>query len=281
MSEYSIKDISIRIKNIKNTGQIVKAMELISSSKVQKYRARLQKVRPFYDSLSKAIKNVCKNKDLKNSVFKQSKSSDRICYIVIGADRGLAGGYNSNIIKTFEQHADPERDAVLPIGKKVVDFLCRKNVRFLGNKSPECEKLSFDDCKKITDLILKSYFGGEFKEVFLVYTKFVSSLKQVPTIVKLFPLNGEDFSGDAEDKLNFLFEPNYEECMKKVIPFYISGTLWSAVCESLVSEFEARHVAMESASKNAGELVDNLQLTYNRLRQGAITQEITEIVAGT
>lgn len=281
MSEYSIKDISIRIKNIKNTGQIVKAMELISSSKVQKYRAKLQKIRPFYESLSKSIKSVCRDMDLKNSIFKQSKSSDRICYIVIGADKGLAGGYNSNIVKALEQRADLQKDTVLPIGKKVVDSLYRKNVHFLSNKFSECERLSFDDCKKITDLILKSYSGGEFKEVFLVYTKFISSLKQVPTIVKLFPFDGGDFSEGTEDKLNFLFEPGYEECMKKVIPFYISGILWFAVCESLVSEFEARHVAMESASKNASEMVDSLQLTYNRLRQGAITQEITEIVAGT
>lgn len=282
MAEYSIKDISVRIKNVENTRQIVKAMELISSSKLQKYRVRLEKTRQFSDSLNESIKTIFKSDDFKNFMSGKKIDSDSSCYIVIGGDKGLAGGYNTNILKLFEKYSDYKNGIVLPIGKKVIDYLYKKNFDFLSDQFCVCEKISFEDCKKISDILLKEYFGGKFNKIFLIYTKFISSLKQISSIVKLFPVDIEDLSENNQiSKSNLLCEPNYEECIKRIIPYYISGTIWSAICESLASEFGARHTAMESANKNACEMVDNLRLTYNQLRQSAITQEITEIVAGT
>ena len=282
MAEYSIKDIASRIKNVESTRQIVKAMELISSSKLQKYRARLEKIRPFSDSLNEFIKIICKNDDFKKFMSYKKTNSDNLCYVVIGGDKGLAGGYNTNILKLFEKKCSNSKNSiVLPIGKKVIDYLYKKNIDFLSDQFYVCEKISFEDCKKISDILLKEYFCGKFNKIFLIYTKFISSLKQISNIVQLFPIDIENlYKNNEKDKCNFLFEPNCEECIKRIISYYISGTIWSAICESLASEFGARHTAMESANKNACEMVENLSLTYNQLRQSAITQEITEIVAG-
>ncbi len=282
LAEYSIKDIAVRIKNIEGTRQIIKAMELISSSKLQKYKVQLEKTRLFSDSLNKSIKNIYSDRNLKNFICKENNTSQNSCYILIGSDKGMAGGYNINILKLFEESKNSKEDIVLPIGKKMKDYFFKKNFILLSDKFYSCEKLSFEECKKISDVILNKYYENNFSKVFLIYTKFISPLKQVSSIVKLFPIDSQNFcKNNKSNKLNFLCEPNYEECIKGIIPYYMSGTIWSAVCESLASEYGARHTAMESANKNACEMVDGLRLAYNQLRQSSITQEITEIVAGT
>ena len=278
MAECSIKDIASRIKNIESTNQIIKAMELISSSKLQKYGNKLEKVRLFSKSLNESFESILKGKNLEKITSDKNNDPENSCYVIIGSDKGMAGSYNSNVLKLFEENSVSEKDIVLPIGKKIIDYFSKKKFEILSNEFSSCEKMTFESCKKISNLILNEYHKNRFGKIFLIYTEFVSPLKQVESIKRIFPLASKN---TQRNRKYYLCEPSYEECFKKIIPYYVSGNIWVGVCESLAGEQGSRQAAMESAGKNACEMVDNLRLTYNQLRQSAITQEITEIIAGT
>lgn len=281
MAGASMKDIKLRIKSVESTMQITKAMELVASSKLRKAKERQERSRPYFTSLKETLCRIeSATKDF-SSPYQAQREVKKRCLIMIAGDRGLAGGYNSNIIKAVaEIMKDGIPVCILPIGKRAVDFCVRKNIEILTTEFAEAAGVSIPDCFTISNLVTKGYLSGQFDEVSIVFTQFVSMLTQTPKAECLLPLKAEGCEPVEDSRSLVLYEPSPEEVYDAIVPGYIAGMIYGSMCESVASEQGARRTAMDAASKNAAEMIDDLSLRYNRARQSAITQEITEIVAG-
>lgn len=278
MAVSSMKDIKNRIKSVSSTMQITKAMELVASSKLRRAKERALKTRDYFEILKTTLDDIaCENKDF-SSVFTQKRETKRKCFVVIAGDRGLAGGYNAGVLKSVEKCAGGCEYTVLPIGKKTSEYFSHRKIEMICENYLIAEDVSMADCTRMGDLLSELYKKGEFDELYIVYTKFVSVLTQEPQISHVLPVakNGSD----NEKKKNIIYDPGAEETFDLIVPSYISGMIYGGLCEAQASEFAARRTAMESATKSAGDMIDSLSLKYNRARQAAITQEITEIVSG-
>lgn len=202
-------------------------------------------------------------------------------YVVIAGDRGLAGGYNSNLFKCMEADSKGKEYSVLPIGKKAVEYFKRKNADILTDQFGEIAPIAVGDCFEIARLLCKEFQKVECGSIKIVYTEFVSMLSQVPHAVPILPLTELTEAENRESVRNLIvYEPNSAEVFDAIVPEYLAGVIFGAVCDSLASEQAARRTAMESATNNAEDMIDTLNLHYNRARQASITQEITEIVGG-
>ncbi len=280
MAGASMKDIKLRIKSVESTMQITKAMELVASSKLRGAKLRVERSRPYFEVLHQTLADIAYSKQDFDSPYIHQRTVKRSCYVVIAGDRGLAGGYNANLFKAATAHMKDKNACVLPLGKKAVEYYERRDVDLLSKDFAEVAEVNISSCFEMAKLLSAAFLKGEFDELFLVYTNFVSMLTQSPAVLQMLPLNyhrGAD--KEATRKLR-LYEPSAEEVYDAIVPEYLAGLIWGAVSESVASELGARRTAMDAASKNAGEMIDDLSLRYNRARQGAITQEITEIVAG-
>ena len=200
--------------------------------------------------------------------------------MVIAGDRGLAGGYNSNIIKAVQTDAEGLAYCVLPIGKKALEYFVRHDAELVSDSYALAADISVSDSFEISRLLCKKYVAGEFDEIRLVFTQFVSMLTQTATVLHLLPFDAPRPERGAAARNIILNDPDNEQVFDAIIPEYLAGVAYGALCESVASELAARRTAMDSATKNAGDMIEKLNLYYNRARQGAITQEITEIVAG-
>lgn len=281
MAGSSMKDINLRIKSIKSTKQITKAMELVATSKLTKAKDKIKRSRLYHLALQSAMCDILARDIETSSAYLETREIKKSCYIIIAGDRGLAGGYNSNVFKYALENISEKEITILPIGKRALDFCRRKDYEILSDDFVYVENIDIGNCHEIANLISECFLKKEFDEVFIVYTEFISALSQEPTIKKLLPLDRTICNEQIEEKKEYiLFEPNSNTVFHAIVPSFVAGMLWGAVNESLTSEFGARRTAMESATKNAEEMIDDLSLKYNRARQGSITQEITEIVAG-
>ena len=273
----SAKDVKNRIKSVESTMHITKAMELVASSKLKKAKDRMEKSRAYFEIMRKALSDIAACDSGSNSVFLKQRENKKSCYIVIAGDRGLAGGYNNNIFKLTT--ADIDTDCCfLPIGKRSFDFCQRNKFEILSDEFVVVEKIDRKQCSKIGKMLTKEFVKGSFDSVSIVYTHFDSMLSQTARIIKILPLSASEEG--SQDKGFVLYEPSIESVFNAIVPEYVAGLVYGAVCESYASELAARRTAMDSASKNAEKMIDDLSLKYNRARQNAITQEITEIVAG-
>lgn len=279
----NMKAVKLRMKSIKSTMQITRAMELVASSKLRKAKERADASRPYFQILHAALTEIAgSNTDFVSPYTKEGDNS-RWCYVVIAGDRGLAGGYNSNLFKLVQDAAGKNGSdyAVLPIGKKAVDYF-RRRAALVSEEFAEAADISVSDCFEISRLLCRQYRSGEFGHIALCYTNFLSMLSQKPGISSLLPLS--DFIKTREKRPSvrplILYEPDSETVFNAIVPEYLAGLIYSAVCDSVASELAARRTAMDAATKNAGEMIGQLELYYNRARQAGITQEITEIVAG-
>jgi len=284
MAEYSTKDINLRIKSIKNTKQITKAMELVAISKLARAKERIEKSRLFHSAIYSAMCEITSNNVDTDSDFLITRETKKTCFVVIGGDRGLAGGYNNNIFRFAQEQIGDKEVCILPIGKRTAEYYGRLEYEIVTDEFSVIEKLNVGSCHEIGNLLAECFVREEFDELFVVYTNFISVLEQQPAIRKLLPLDSSlsENKKSEENKKNdiILFEPSSNAVFNAVVPSYVSGMLWGSVCESITSEFGARRTAMESATQNAEDMIDDLSRRYNRARQGSITQEITEIVAG-
>ena len=281
MAGASMKDIKLRIRSVESTMQITKAMELVASSKLRKAKERQERSRPYFTQMRDTLASIETSTRDFSSPYQKQREVKKRCLIMIAGDRGLAGGYNSNIIKAVtEMMKDGIPACILPIGKRAVDFCARKGIEILTTEFAEAAEISIPDCFTISKLVTAGYLSGQFDEVSIIYTQFVSMLTQTPKAEGLLPLKPE--GGQTREGLRtlVLYEPSPEEVYDAIVPGYIAGMIYGAMCESIASEQGARRTAMDAASKNAAEMIEDLSLRYNRARQGAITQEITEIVAG-
>lgn len=258
--------------------QITKAMQLVASSKLRRAKERVEHSRPYFETLYTTLFDIAAADMHFDSPYLAKRDTRRRLYIVIAGDRGLAGGYNNNILKMVEADAAGESYTVLPIGKKAVEFFARRSVPMLTQSFAEAGDLSVSDCFEISRLICKKFIGDEFDEIRLCFTQFVSMLTQTATILPILPFDAP--RPKRERQTLMLYEPDSTTVFDSIIPEYLAGVVYGALCESVASEQGARRMAMDAATKNAGEMIEHLNLYYNRARQAAITQEITEIVAG-
>ena len=280
----SMKAVKLRIKSVQSTMQITKAMQLVAASKLRKAKERADQSKPYLETMLSTLTDIANGNTDFQSAYTKAGENDRWLYIVIAGDRGLAGGYNSNLFKFVESEIkDKNNVTVLPIGKKSVEFFKHRKMDILTEEYAEVAKTSISDCFQIAKLICGSYGGDGFGHVFLCYTNFVSMLSQVPTATSLLPLSDlstEKKESDGKPKELILYEPDSETVFNAIVPEYLAGLLYTSINISDASELAARRTAMEAATDNAEEMIETLSLYYNRARQASITQEITEIVAG-
>lgn len=276
MAGASTKDIKARIKSVSSTMQITKAMELVATSKLRRAKERLEHSRPFYETLGRAIDEIEASSEVQRSVWSTASRGGRTLCVVIAGDRGLAGGYNSNIFR-LAASLDEGDPIYLPIGKKALEYYRNREKEIYSTALEYVDDVSVGDALAVAKRIAESFKAGEFSRAVLVYTQFDSMLVQTPKARTLLPIETEK---RAEEAFEPIFGGEPEVMLDKIVPDYIGGIIYSAVCESLASELGARRTAMDSANKNASEIIDTLMLQFNRARQALITQEITEIVSG-
>lgn len=298
MAGGSMKDIKRRIKSVESTGQITKAMELVASSKLRRAKERASQSRPYFETIYQTICDISNANTEFSSVFVREREVKAVLLVVIAGDRGLAGGYNTNIFKLVKADIDAlqkqgKEVKVVAIGKKAVEHYEKRDVTLVSKYPGIAEDLDQIRVDRISKTVTSLFISDEIDEAYVYYTQFISALSQEPTKMKLLPVvnitndapqadatgEGENTAGEKAE--NYIeYEPSPEGVFDAIVPQYISGILYGAVLESFASEQGARRTAMESASDNASAMIDALSLKYNRARQAAITQEISEIVSG-
>ena len=282
MASGNMKDIKRRIKSVQSTMQITKAMELVASSKMRHAKERALGARPYFNALYQTITHLAGATRGSESVYTRPREVKNSLYIVIAGDRGLAGGYNSNMFKTVEAAMEDRDCVVLPIGKKAVEHFRRKGIPCITEKYAEIEDVSVANCFEMANMLCKEFKEKGFGHIELCYTRFVSMLSQQPDVISMLPLSELARTEEKKEPVRnlILYEPSAEEVFDAIVPEYLAGLIYGGVCEAQASELAARRMAMEAATGNAEEMIENLNLFYNRARQASITQEITEIVGG-
>lgn len=273
MSASSIKAIKNRIKSIRSTMQITKAMELVASSKLRSALERIERSKPYFNILTETLEDIAVSNSDFTSVYTQEREG-RTCHIVIAGDRGLAGGYNHNLFKSLDVGGN---DIIFPIGKKAAEYF--ESAELYTTEYTVAGDTKISDCRDMGGLLAKAYEKGEFTRLTLSYTSFKNALLGKPKTFKVLPITAKRNEPDKNNGM-IIYEPDAEGAFAKIVPYYLSGMIYGAVCESIASELSARRNAMESATDNASDMIDKLSLEYNRARQASITQELTEIISG-
>ena len=260
-----IKGLRVRIKSVSSTQHLTKAMGLVASSKIRKANLNMQKSGEYAKTVSETINELTACRECQKSPYMKESGGSRLRLIVIAGDRGLAGGYNANIFRFMKNYPDAE---VVPIGKRATDKY--------GKQPVLAEFFSYRDASVMAAWLCKDFAEGKFDKLGIVYTKYHSMMSQEATVRYVLPLE----KSESDKTSGTIFEPDELTVLNAAVPEYVTGILMACVKESVASEVAARRVAMDSADKNAQEMLSNLSLEYNRARQSSITQEITEIVAG-
>ena len=283
----SMREIKRRRGSIQSTQQITKAMKLVATVKLQKARQRAENSKPYFQYMYKTVTSMLAKAGNVDHPYLNGGNSDKVGIVVITSNRGLAGGYNSNIAKLVQSCGVAKENVRLyTVGKKGMDMLVRKGYEVAENFSHIIEEPTFEDAKQLSNRLLADFTKGEIGEIYVAYTEFKNTVVHIPKMVKLLPVDAsaavEDDSQVSDvDKLTLMnFEPSEEEAISLLVPKYVTSILYGAFVEAVASENGARMQAMDSATNNAEEIINDLELKYNRARQGAITQELTEIIAG-
>ena len=275
----SMKDIKLRIKSVESTMQITKAMELVASSKMRRAKERVEHSRPYFETLYESLTKIAAADPRARNPYLRRDDIKRTLLVVIAGDRGLAGGYNANVFKQADAAEGPV--TVLPIGKRSAEYFAHHGAGLFTPEVLMAADVSVSECFTLSHQITEGFLKGEYDAVKLCYTRFDSMMTQTATTLEVLPLTIEPTEAQKAEarRSQILYKPSCEEVFGAIIPEYVAGVLYGAVCESVASELAARRTAMDAATKNAGEMIEHLNLYYNRARQAAITQEITEIVA--
>ncbi len=278
----SMRDIKRRKNSVTSTQQITKAMKLVSTVKLQKARTRAEKTNPYTDQMYRTVSSMMKKSGNINHPYLTAGESERKAVIVITSNRGLAGGYNANVVKLITNGDFKKEDLdIYALGSKGYDALSRRGYNIKENRSDIMDDPTYDDAMKLCKVVLDSFANGEIGEIYLAYTHFKNTVTHIPTLIKLLPVEASGMEeAEADENVMMNFEPNTEEALGLIIPKYVTSLFYGALVESVASENGARMQAMDSATSNADEIISDLTLKFNRARQGAITQELTEIIAG-
>ncbi|MBO5197219.1 MAG: ATP synthase F1 subunit gamma [Lachnospiraceae bacterium] len=288
----SMRDIKRRKESIQSTGQITKAMKLVSTVKLQKAKTRAENTKPYFRYMYNTVTNILHKSEHMEHPYLNPGVSEKKGIIVITSNRGLAGGYNANIVKLVMSSGIPAEDAVIyAVGRKGRDMLARRGYSIAKDYSDVINEPIFKDAQEIGAEVLKAFTEGAIGEIYLVFTGFKNTVSHIPTMLQLLPvdntmsnpfLDEDPKEEDAMEKLTLMnYEPEAEEALNLIIPKYINSLIYGGLMQAYASENGARMQAMDSATSNAEEMIEELELSYNRARQGTITQELTEIIAGT
>lgn len=278
----SMRDIKRRKSSVQSTQQITKAMKLVSTVKLQRAKGRAEKSKTYFSCMYDTVASMLSKAGTVNHPFLMAGESTKKAVIVITANRGLAGGYNSNIVKLIKNSDFRKEDLLLyTIGTKGRDALARLGYTIAADYSEVIEEPMYSDAMEISKKLLEEFAAGRIGEIYVAYTGFKNTVTHVPTLLKLLPVKVEDDRPQSEDHQAVMeFEPECEEAIDLIIPKYITSLIYGALIESVASENGARMQAMDSATSNADDMISKLSLLYNRARQSSITQELTEIIAG-
>ena len=278
----SMRDIKRRKSSIQSTQQITKAMKLVSTVKLQRAKQNAEKSQTYFHCMYNTVHSILRRTQNLEHKYLKSGESGKKAVIVITSNRGLAGGYNSNVIKLITQGELANEDlAIYAIGKKGKDALA-KNYEIRADYSDVIEDPVYAEAMKISKEVLSAFENGEISEIYLAYTGFKNTVVHIPTLLKLLPVevSEEEETAREDDHVMMNFEPEDEEALNLLIPKYITSLIYGGMIEAIASENGARMQAMDAATSNAEEMIEDLTLLYNRARQGSITQELTEIIAG-
>lgn len=289
MASGNMKDIKRRIKSVESTMQITKAMELVASSKLRKAKEKADNARPYFNALYETMCEIQSENPGFFSQYTRKRDAKTVLLVVIAGDRGLAGGFNSNVLKLAQARIDELKGSaevkVLAVGKKSVEYFNKRGYDLAGSYPNIAETLKIHQAADISDVIMQKFVSGEIDRVELFHTEYVSPLLQQAEALAVLPMDvrsGEDSDSNERAKIKEIpvYEPSPEFVFDAIVPKYITGMIFCAVVDSFASEQASRRIAMENASDNASEMISDLSLMYNRARQASITQEITEIVGG-
>ena len=282
----SMRDIQRRRSSVSSIGQITKAMKLVSTVKLQKTRTRAEQAKPYFNMMYETVTNILSRSGQIIHPFLQSGKSGNKCIIVITSNRGLAGGYNSNVNKLVTESGF-EKDSVklITIGRKGREYLEKRGYEVSADYSDVINNPMFSDAREISERVLTDFTEGKIGEIYIAYTSFKNTVVHEPKLMKLLPMefSEEELTKSEEtsgQNVPMNYEPNEQESLDVIVPKYVTSILFGALIEATASENGARMQAMDSATSNAEEMIEQLSLQYNRARQGSITQELTEIIAG-
>ena len=292
----SMRDIKRRKESIQSTQQITKAMKLVATVKLQRAKTRAENAQPYFDKMLETIRSILVRSGQVNHPYLIPNGAAKKAVIVITSNRGLAGGYNSNVVKQLaEQGMGPEDTIIYGVGRKGIEYLSRRGYEIAADDSDVINEPLFSDADMIMKKVLEAFMAGEIGEIYLAYTFFKNTVVHIPRLIRLLPVDVGPIEGTADAKADqeekteekshekvtpMNYEPEAEEALDLIIPKYISSIIYGAFMEALASENGARMQAMDAATSNAEEMIAKLSLAYNRARQGAITQELTEIISG-
>lgn len=278
----SMRDIKRRKTSISSTQQITKAMKLVSTVKLQKARNKAEETTPYFNYMYQTVSSMLAKAGTIDHPYLRESGSKTKGILVITSNRGLAGGYNANVVRLVTGNEMPMEDVkIFTVGRKGQEALLRKGYTMEKDYSDVMEGPMYEDAQEISRDLLKAYTDGEIGEIYLAYTHFKNTVSHEPKMLRLLPVQIEDTAEEKQQPdLLMNFEPNEEEALDRIIPKYITSLIYGALVEAVASENGARMQAMDSATSNAEEMISDLSLKYNRARQGSITQELTEIIAG-
>jgi F-type H+-transporting ATPase subunit gamma len=278
-----MRDIKRRKSSITSTQQITKAMKLVSTVKLQRAKGKAETTKPYFDCMYDTIATMLSKSEGIDHPYLKSGASSKKAVIVITSNRGLAGGYNNNVVKLITGEADFNKEdlEIYALGKKGRDSLSGKGYHIAQDLSEVMNGPIYADAKGLSDRLLERFGAGEIGEIYLAYTVFKNTVTHVPTMLKLLPveMNQEEKVQEGDD-IPMNYAPNEEEALGMIIPKYVTSLIYGGLMEAVASENGARMQAMDAATGNAEEMIQKLSLDYNRARQGSITQELTEIIAG-
>ena len=285
----SLKEIRAKVASIKSTQKITRAMQMVAASKMRRAQERMQLGRPYADSMRRVVSHLVKASPDYKHPYLVPRPVNRVGYIVVSSDRGLAGGLNINLFKRLMQHVKQQKSQSVEtrfavIGQKGVSFFKTFGGTVIAAETHYGDNPSFEQLSVPVQVMLDAYNRGEIDEIYLVYNEFVNAMTQNPSVQRLVPIAAESLVDETmanrEHSWDYIYEPTTKELLDGLMGRYVESIVYQGVVENIASEQSARMVAMKAATDNAGNLINELQLVYNKLRQAAITREISEIVGG-
>lgn len=285
----SLKEIRAKVASIKSTQKITRAMQMVAASKMRRAQERMQLGRPYADSMRRVVSHLVKASPDYKHPYLVSRAVNRVGYIVVSSDRGLAGGLNINLFKRLMQHVKQQKSQAVEtrfavIGQKGVSFFKTFGGTVIAAETHYGDNPSFEQLSVPVQVMLDAYNRGEIDEIYMVYNEFVNAMTQNPSVQRLVPIAAESLVDETmanrEHSWDYIYEPTTKELLDGLMGRYVESIVYQGVVENIASEQSARMVAMKAATDNAGNLINELQLVYNKLRQAAITREISEIVGG-
>lgn len=275
----SMRDIKRRRDSIQSTGQITKAMKLVSTVKLQRAKGKAENTKPYFDLMYKTVSNILAKSGNINHRYLKPGVSNKKAVIAITANRGLAGGYNNNIVKLVTGSISQKDAVIYTIGRKGAEVFKRKGYDIKADYSDVIDEPLYTDAREIAEEVLRSFTDGEVGEIYIAYTSFKNTVVHEPKLIRLLPVSADEIEKDG-DSTPMNYEPNEEEALDMIIPKYVCSIIYGALIESVASENGARMQAMDSATSNAEDMISSLSVKFNRARQASITQELTEIISG-